>query len=239
MRNAYFIILFCFVPILFILFQNTQGDNKPLSEGPAKIMQEKFQKAMRELKQEIKIKVDVENPGTISGTVKCRRVRHSGDTVVYIEKVGDNKYDPPEEHGVIDQISLTFIPHILAVQRGTTVDFPNSDLVRHNVFSTPDCCNQFNLGTYDVGTSKPVTFDKSCEVPLLCNVHAEMSAFVVVLDNPYFAVTSRDGSFTIDNVPQGTYLLKTWHEKLESMTQEVTIETGKTTNVSFVLKKRK
>lgn len=128
MRNAYFIILFCFVPILLILFQNAQGDNKPLSEDQTKIMQEKFQKAMRELKQEIKITVDVENPGTISGTVKCRRVRHSGDTVVYIEKVGDNKYDPPEEHGVIDQINLIFIPHVIAIQRGTTVDFPNSDL---------------------------------------------------------------------------------------------------------------
>jgi len=202
-------------------------------------MQEKLQKAMQELKKEIRSDIKVETPGVIKGKVQCRRVRHSGDTVVYIEKVGDNNYEPPTEHGVVDQLNLVFIPHVLAVQKGTTIDFPNSDLVRHNVFSTPDCCNQFNLGTYDIGTSMPVTFNESCEIPLLCNVHAEMSAFVVVLDNPYFGVTRKDGSFKIDNVPPGTYKLKTWHEKLKSVEQEVKVESSKTVEVSFLMKKRK
>ncbi len=202
-------------------------------------IQEKLQKAMVELKKERRSDVKVENPGMITGQVKCRRVRHSGDTVVYIEKVGDNNYDPPTEHGVVDQLNLVFIPHVLAVQKGTTIDFPNSDSVRHNVFSTPDCCNQFNLGTYDIGTSKPVTFNDSCEIPLLCNVHAEMSAFVVVLDNPYFGVTGKDGCFKIDNVPPGTYKLRTWHERLRSVEQEVKVEGGKTVEVSFLMKKRK
>ncbi len=201
--------------------------------------QEQLQAAIAGLKKEIKSDVKVGNPGTITGTVKCRRVRHSGDAVVYIEKVGDNKYDAPAEHGIVDQQNLVFIPHVIAVQKGTTVDFPNNDQVRHNVFSPPDCCNQFNLGTYDVGASKPVTFTKSCEVPLLCNVHAEMSAFVVVLDNPYFAVTAKDGSYKIDNVPPGTYKLKTWHEKLRSEEQDVKVEGGKTVEADYVLKKRK
>lgn len=96
-----------------------------------------------------------------------------------------------------------------------------------------------DLGTYDVGTSKPVIFDKSCEVPLFCNVHAEMSAFVVVLDNPYFGVTAKDGSFTINNVPPGTYKLKTWHEKLRYEEQDVKVEGGKTVEADFLLKKRK
>ena len=201
--------------------------------------QGQLQAAIAGLKTEIRSDVKVDNPGTITGTVKCRRVRHSGDAVVYIEKVGDNKYDAPAEHGIVDQMNLVFIPHVLAVQKGTTVDFPNNDQVRHNVFSPPDCCNQFNLGTYDIGASKPVTFDKSCEVPLLCNVHAEMSAYVVVIDNPYFGVTAKDGSFTINNVPPGTYKLKTWHEKLRSEEQEVKVEGGKTVEADFVLKKRK
>jgi plastocyanin len=196
-------------------------------------------KAVQELKREVRSDVKVDNPGTITGKVSCRRVRHSGDAVVYIEKVGDNKYDAPTEHGTVDQVDLVFIPHVIAVQKGTTIDFPNNDQVRHNVFSPPDCCNQFNLGTYDIGASKPVTFDKSCEIPLLCNVHAEMSAYVVVLDNPYFGVTAKDGSFTIDNVPPGTYKLKTWHEKLKTIEQDVTVEGGKTVEVSFTLKKRK
>ncbi len=199
----------------------------------------KLQVAMQGLKKEIKIEVKVENPGTITGKVKCSRVRHSGNAIVSIETIGDNNYPAPEEKGTIDQINLVFVPHVLAVQKGATVDFPNSDNVRHNVFSPPNCCNQFNLGTYDSGTSKPVTFTETCEVPLLCNVHAEMSAYVVVMDNPYFAVTARDGSFTIDNVPPGSYKLKTWHEKLKSVTQDVTVEGGKTIEVSLVLKKRR
>ncbi len=224
------IILTIFAFVALVLFtENLKAED----------VQEQLQAAIAGLKKEIRSDVNVENPGTITGTVKCRRARHSGDAVVYIEKVGDNNYDPPTEHGVVDQLNLVFVPHVIAVQKGTTVDFPNSDQVRHNVFSTPDCCNQFNLGTYDVGASKPVNFDKSCEVPLLCNVHAEMSAFVVVIDNPYFGVTEKDGSFRIENVPPGAYRLKTWHEKLRSVEQEVKVESGKTVEVSFLIKKRK
>jgi plastocyanin len=238
MRKTSLKVLSCFILALFVLYQNVQGEDKLLHIDQAVIMQEKLEKAMRELKQEIRSEVKVENPGTISGMVKCKRVSHAGNTVAYIEKVGGIEYDPPKEHGVVDQIKLTFIPHVLAVQKGTIVDFPNNDMIRHNVFSPPDCCNQFNTGTYDVGVTKSITFGKTCAVPLLCNVHAEMSAFVVVLDNPYFAITSRDGSFTIDNVPPGNYTLKTWHEKLLPVTQEVTVEAGKTTDVSFVLEER-
>lgn len=223
-----FLVIFTFVAlVLFVANLKAQAQS------------EKLQMAISGLKREIRSDVKVENPGTITGKVKCSRVRHSGNTVIYIEKVGDNKYDAPEEHGVIDQMNLVFVPHVIAVQKGTTVDFPNNDEVRHNVFSPPDCCNQFNLGTYDIGGSKPVTFNESCEVPLLCNVHAEMSAYVVVLDNPYFGVTAKDGSFAIKNVPPGTYKLKTWHEKLRSEEQDVTVEGGKTTEVAFRLKKRK
>ncbi|MFQ5688104.1 MAG: carboxypeptidase regulatory-like domain-containing protein [Candidatus Scalindua sp.] len=213
--------------------------NKALTEEGAKLAQEKIQKAMSTIKKEIRSEVEVANGGIITGMVKCRRVRTPENVVVYIEKVGDNKYPAPIEHGTIDQLNLTYVPHVIAVQRGSTIDFPNSDLVRHNVFSPPDCCRQFNLGTYDVGTVKSVTFDESCEVPLLCNVHAEMSAFLLVLDNPYFSVTGRDGVFKIDNVPPGNYKLSTWHEKLRTVTKDITVEAGKTISVSFELKKRK
>jgi plastocyanin len=205
----------------------------------AEDVQEQMQTAIAGLKTEIRSDVEVENPGTITGKVSCRRVRHSGDAVVYIEKVGDNKYDAPVEHGIVDQVNLTFIPHVIAVQKGATIDFPNNDQVRHNVFSPPDCCNQFNLGTYDIGVSKSVTFDKTCDITILCNVHAEMDAYVVVMDNPYFSVTGADGAFKIENVPPGTYNLKTWHEKLRSKEQVVKIEGGKTVEVNFTLEKRK
>ena len=225
--------------ILFTTHTNAQDDEKTVTAEQAKIMQKDLKKAMLALKREIKIEVKVENGGAITGTVKCKRVRYPENVVVYIENIGDNKFPAPEEHGVVDQFNLTFVPHVIAIQLGTTIDFPNSDSVRHNVLSPPDCPIQFNLGTYDVGVVKHVTFDKPGEIPLLCNVHAEMSAFVVVLENPYFSLTGKDGTFKIENVPAGTYKLNAWHERLKTITKDVTIEAGKTANVDFQLKKRK
>lgn len=231
MRRIFLAIVIFVVSVWFASNSKAQDESE--------VIQGRLQKALQELKKEIRSCVKVENPGTIIGKVRCSRVRHSGDAVVFIEKVGDNSYEPPAEHGVVDQLNLTFVPHVIAVQSGSTVDFPNSDLVRHNVFSTPDCCNQFNLGTYNIGSSKSITFAESCEVPLLCNVHAEMSAYVVVLDNPYFAVTAKDGSFAINNVPPGTYMLKTWHECLRSEEVEIRVKGGQAAEANFILKKRK
>ena len=239
MKNICLLLLLCFFSTVFSLSRDVQGDNRSVYEDRARIMQEKLKKAMYNLKREIKIDVIVEDGGTITGTVKCKRMKYPEDVVVFIEEISGNDYPAPEKHGIIGQFYRTFVPHVLAVQKGTVIDFPNSDLVKHNVFSPQDSCKQFNLGTYDVGVVKEVTFDQSCNVPILCNVHAEMSAFVAVFNNPYFVVTLRDGNFKIDNIPPGDYTLKTWHEKFKSVTQEVRVETGKATDVSFVLKKKK
>jgi plastocyanin len=239
MKKYFFTTLVILALILFTTRTSAQDDEKTLTAEQAKTIQKDLKKAMLALKREIKIEVKVENGGSITGNVKCKRVRYPENVVVYIEKIGDNKFLAPEEHGVVDQFNLTFVPHVIAVQMGTTIDFPNSDSVRHNVLSPPDCPIQFNLGTYDVGVIKHVTFDKPGEIPLLCNVHAEMSAFVLVLENPYFSLTGKDGVFKIENVPAGTYKLSVWHERLKTITKDVTIEAGKAANVDFHLKKRK
>ncbi len=239
MKNIFFLILFCFVATLSVLEQEVQADARTMYANQVRIMQEKLTNARQDLKREIKVEVKVENGGTITGNVKCKRMKYPENIVVFIEEVGGNDYPAPEEHGTIGQFDRTFVPHVLAVQKGTIIDFPNSDIVKHNVFSPQDGCNQFNLGTYDVGVVKQVIFDKPCNVPILCNVHAEMSAFVAVFDNPYFIVTLKDGNFKIDNIPPGNYTLKAWHEKFESVTQEVRVETGKMTDVSLVLKKKR
>ncbi len=229
-----------FVVALLVAFCHTHNVSaQALTAEESKAAQAKLIEALKALKKEIRTEVNVENGGTITGTVKCKRVKHPQDVVVYIEEVNGNDYPAPEEKGVLDQLNLTFVPHVIAVQKGTKIDFPNSDSVRHNLYSPPDCCKQFNLGTYDVGVIKTVDFDQVCSVPLLCNVHAEMSAFVLVLNNPYFSVTGKDGVFTIENVPPGTYKVSAWHEKLRTVTQDVTVEAGKTANVDYDLKKKK
>ncbi len=238
-RNICSLILFCFVATLSVFEQKAQADPRTMYANEVRIMQEKLEKAKQELKREIKIEVKVENGGTITGNVKCKRMKYPENIVVFIEEFGGNDYPTPEEHGTIGQFDRTFVPHVIAVQKGAVIDFPNSDIVKHNVFSPQDGCKQFNLGTYDVGVVKQVTFDKLCVVPIQCNVHAEMSAFVAVFDNPYFAVTLKDGNFKIDNIPPGNYTLKTWHERFESVTQAVRVDEGKITDVNVVLKKKR
>ncbi len=186
-------------------------------------------------------KVDqaADNTGHIEGKIKVERVRTSADVVVYLEQVGENNFDPPKEHPVMDQKKLTFIPHVLPILRGTTVDFLNSDDVKHNIFSPDETADKFNLGTYAKGVVKKQTFNKLGEAAVLCNVHSEMEAFIVVLANPYFAKTDRTGNFKIENIPPGKYTLKTWHDKKESLSQEVTVEAGKTTALNLTLTKRR
>jgi plastocyanin len=110
---------------------------------------------------------------------------------------------------VVDQRNLTFYPHVLAVRTGTTVEFPNSDRVFHNVFSFRDG-KRFDLGMYPVGTMRPVTFEQSGLSRLFCNIHPNMAAYVMALDTPYFAVADKLGAFTIPAVPAGSYPVGAW-----------------------------
>ena len=176
--------------------------------------------------------------GTITGTVKVVGARTSADVIVYVEAPGKNP-PAPQKHAVMDQMNQTFIPHVLPIVKGTAVDFPNSDKVRHNVYSPAGSAKPFNLGTYPAGVTKTMEFEKPGVVPLLCNVHTEMSAFILVLENSYFAVTDRTGAFTIKGVPPGKYTLKTWHERVASATQEVVVEAGKTAQVNLEMKGKK
>ena len=178
-----------------------------------------------------------EQGGVIEGVVDSPWVKRY-QALVYIDQVkGD--FAPPKENPFMSQKNMLFTPHILPVVRGTTVDFTNDDTVAHNVFSPPGAATRFNLGLYGAGVKKTVTFDALGEVPLLCNVHPEMLGYVIVLQNPYFALTDTAGKFQIKNVPPGTYQLKVWNEKVEGAPQQVVVTAGKTTTVDFRgLKKR-
>lgn len=176
---------------------------------------------------------------TISGKVKVYRARHSGDVVVYLEGESLKKqYSPPKEHIPLDQKNLVFIPRVLPILKGTTVDFLNSDNVQHNVFA-PGKVEKFNLGTWGLGGVRDYIFNNPGEVIILCNVHSEMVAYIIVLENPYFAKTDAEGNFRIENIPPGTYQLKTWHEKRKLDPQEITVAKGEIKEIHLELKKRK
>jgi len=153
----------------------------------------------------------------------------SGVSVVYLEAAGKT-FPAPEQHVVIDQKGLLFQPHVVVVQVGTTVDFLNSDNVAHNVFwpsISGDKKAGHNLGTWPKGEKKPYKFEKAGVVPLLCNVHPEMSGYVVVTPSPYYAETDASGNYKIADVPDGKYTVTAWHEgaKPQSKPVDVTADT--------------
>jgi plastocyanin len=125
-----------------------------------------------------------------------------------------------------------FAPHIVPVVRGAAVDFPNADDVYHNVFSLSSA-KSFDLGRYPVGTSRSVVFDQSGSVQLFCHIHSDMSAVVLVLDNPYFAVPAPSGHFVIADVPPGDYQVMGWHERIKPVMRTVHVVAGETTRLNF------
>jgi plastocyanin len=160
--------------------------------------------------------------GTISGKVSGV----TGESVVYVEAIAGKTFPAPTDKPVIDQKGLMFTPHIVAVAQGTTVEFLNSDTVAHNVFWISVSGNKklgHNLGTWPKGEKRAFKFDNPGAIPLLCNVHPEMSGYVVVSPTPYFVVTDKSGSYKIDNVPDGSYTVTAWHEGAKNSSKPVTV----------------
>lgn len=125
-----------------------------------------------------------------------------------------------------------FLPHILAVATGTTVDFPNTDPIFHNAFSNFEG-KVFDIGLYPPRTSRAVTFDRSGIVRVFCNIHPTMSAIIVVVGTHYFTTTRSDGRFTLANVPPGEYTMRLFHERatpatLDSLTRRISVREGPT-----------
>lgn len=175
----------------------------------------------------------------IKGKVSVQGIKSAENIAVYVDAIPDKKFDAPKEPVVIDQRKMAFIPHVVAVQQGTTVEFLNSDPVGHNVYWPSVSGNKklaHNLGTWPRGEKKPFQFNDVGVASLLCNVHPEMSGYVVVTPTPYFAVTDKDGNFEIKNIPAGKYTLKTWSEDGKPTTQAVEVS-GATATVELTVKK--
>ncbi len=164
--------------------------------------------------------------GASAGTITGKVSGVSGKSAVYVDAIPGKTFPPPAQHPVMDQKSLLFQPHVLVVQQGTTVDFLNSDAVQHNVFWPSiggDKKAGHNLGTWPKGEKRSWKFDHPGVAPLLCNVHPEMSGYVVVSPTPYFAETDASGNYTIKDVPDGSYTLTAWHEGAKPKSQPVKV----------------
>jgi len=157
------------------------------------------------------------------GTPPGRGLPDLRRSVVYLESAPRGAFEPSESgRAVMDQRNETFVPHVLAISTGTTVDFPNSDKFYHNVFSLSKV-RAFDLGRYAAGNSRPVRFDRPGIVRVFCDIHSHMNAFILVFSHPFFALTDAEGRYRIDNVPPGTYGVVAWNEGSSSDAKAVAV----------------
>ena len=154
-----------------------------------------------------------------------------GNAVIFIEGRGPR---PPASRPGVDMSldARQFRPRVIVIPAGTTVSFPNLDAFNHNVFSS-DSNNTFDLGLYGRGQAQTHRFARAGLVHVYCNIHPRMGGFVVVRDNAWYAQPGADGSFTIPNVPPGTYTVKAWHERAGETSQQVTVPAGGLANLDL------
>jgi plastocyanin len=180
--------------------------------------------------------------GSVNGTIELidsrdpevRKHKNYSGVVVWLEAVGRpaaaGSADAVPQPSVMTQKMKTFTPHVLAIPAGTAVEFPNFDLVFHNAFSGYSG-QVFDVGLYPPGRSRTVVFKREGVVRVFCNIHSTMSAVIVVLRTPYFAVSDSIGNYAIPDVPPGEYRLHVYHERalqqnLAAMEQTVKVPAG-------------
>lgn len=150
-------------------------------------------------------------------TVEIRNARGVAlpDAVVYAIREGRESTAPVKRRAVMDQKNRVFVPHVLPVQTGTAVEFPNSDDIRHQVYSFSSV-KKFQLPLYSGTPANPIVFDKPGVATLGCNIHDRMSAYIVVVDTPHFGVTGKEGRATLSNLSAGKYVVNVWHSELSA-----------------------
>jgi plastocyanin len=171
-------------------------------------------------------------PGRIVGIQTERDSSELDNVVVFVNST--MRVESTPQRVTIRQTNEEFVPHVVAVTAGSTVDFPNDDLIFHNVFSLSRAAT-FDLGRYPRNATKARTFSKPGVVKVFCHLHSHMSAIVRVFPHPYFASPDRNGRFTIEGVPPGRHEVTAWHERAGEVTHAATIEDGGTAELAFSL----
>ncbi len=156
-----------------------------------------------------------------------KKDKNFSGVVVWLEPVGAPAIPPPRMHAAMQQKGKKFVPHILAISQGSSVDFPNLDPIFHSAFSNFEG-QIFDVALYAPGSSRAVHFERTGIVRVFCNIHPTMSAVIVVVDSSYFVITKNDGSYALANVAPGKYELHFFHERaipetLDRLAQTVSI----------------
>ena len=170
------------------------------------------------------------------GTPAARDVPDLLRSVVYLESAPRGAFETSEGgHAVMDQRNETFVPRVLAITTGTTVDFPNSDKFYHNVFSLSKT-RRFDLGRYAAGNSRPVRFERAGIVRVFCDIHSHMNAYILVFNHPFFAMTDAEGRYRIENVPPGNYGVIAWNEGTSTEPRPIAVPDGGVAELDFTVR---
>lgn len=156
------------------------------------------------------------------------------DAFVYVKDgLNGRQYPAPTDPVVIDQRSCDYVPHVLGIQVGQPLAIRNSDPLLHNIRADAQVNQPFNVGEPMPMTMTKVFATREVMVPMKCDVHAWMQAYIGVLDHPFFGVTGLDGAFALKNLPAGSYTIEAWHETLGTATADVTVGSGEAKDVTF------
>jgi plastocyanin len=158
---------------------------------------------------------------------------HLANVFIYIKEGLSGSYPASGTGPEIDQDGCDYMPHVVGVQTGQQVTFRNSDGLLHNIKAQPSNNRPFNISQPTNMTSNQTFNQPEVMVPVQCDVHGWMNMYIGVTNHPYFAVSSTDGTFTIANVPPGTYTIEAWHERYGPMTQQVTVDANGASTVTF------
>jgi hypothetical protein len=165
----------------------------------------------------------------------------SGDlanVVVYVSAglPADAKYDPPKEPAVLEQKGCTYVPHVVALRANQELKVVNADPTTHNIHPSPNNNRESNQ-SQPAGAPLTLTFAREeISIPVKCNIHPWMRSYFAVFKHPFFAVSGKDGSFEISNLPAGSYTITAWHEKLGTSFQKITVGESETKAIEFTFK---
>lgn len=180
--------------------------------------------------------------GIVKGSISIGG-RPTSDVVVSVEGLSPDVIESQmsqikPDRAILDQRELKFIPRVLPVLMGTTVDFPNNDKSWHNIYSASSA-KKFDLGLYAPGKTRSILFEKPGVVRILCNVHPSMEAYIVVKEHPYFAAPDKDGNYRLDQVPLGKQRIQVWHPQFGTRAVSVhVVREGEVLVIDFDLKKK-
>jgi len=160
-----------------------------------------------------------------------------GNVIVFISQgLGDRTFEVPAEAVTFEQKGCMYQPHVTALRANQIIKMVNSDNTTHNVHATPANNREWNKAEL-AGTTMEESFAREeIAIPVKCNVHPWMKSYIAVFKHPYFAVTGKDGSFRLPDLPPGEYTVEAWHEKFGTMTQKITVAAGENKSLDFTFK---